>query len=203
MKGALQEMKKGFILVSICIMTYTTAYSDNFKMPKIEGMPKKPKIVLATVFKEYLPGLKTVAKDFEKETGIELEVEGMENSQLPMWMRCHFMSKDPCTVLIVRKPNLIDQFGRAGLLKTFNSELKKPNIFLNSKKPWDKYFFLANLKKVISFDGKYYKVPFTQYGVAFFYNIDTYEKYNLKVPKHGLSSLLTQIKLRKMEIQHF
>ena len=172
-----------FPAIAVFIMICTAAYSGDFKMPDIKGMPGKPKLVLTCVYDPLIPGLKAIEKDFQKETGIELEVQAMDNGYLEMWLRCHFMSQDPPAVLIADKPELLTQYGTSGYLHKFNDLLSKPNPFSDSKKPWKDYFYLNMLKQSMCIDGNYYWLPFSQMGVAFFYNEDIYKKYNLKPPK--------------------
>ena len=156
------------IATGICIFLSANTFAGEFVMPEIKGMPSNPKLVLACPYPDLLPGLKSIEKDFQNETGIELEVQAVKNDFLEQWYRCQLISKTPPAVFIGDKVEFFETLAASGHMQYFNKALEEPNPFTDSSKPWKDYFNVSMLKKSMNPAGNYVNIPFTRQGVAFF-----------------------------------
>jgi ABC-type glycerol-3-phosphate transport system substrate-binding protein len=140
-------------------------------------------LVLVTFFEEMLPGLRVVAEDFERETGIRVRVQGVPYESYEMWLRTQVLGRTPPDVLIFEGTGVGWSYGQAGRLVGFDEAIERPNPFAGDDAAWKTHFRPPYLQQARDIDGRLWCLPFTQYGVGFFYNKDAYRNLKLEVPQ--------------------
>ncbi len=150
--------------------------------PRLDGAPSHPRIVLATFFSEFLTGLRSICADFERDTGIALEVQGIPYLSYEMWLHARFLGKNPPDVLLLESTNVAWKYGPPGLLRTFDDIIQLPNPLSENSIPWKEAFRKPHIQQSVDPNGHLYLVPYTQYAVGFFYNKDVYRELGLEVP---------------------
>ena len=132
--------------------------------------PKAPKITLCTFFAEILPGLRAAAADFERETGVRVEVQGTPYASFLTWLQTRFLARNAPEVLLIEGTGTPWQYGQAGMLAGFDREIGRPNPFAPDAGSWGESFREPHLQIARDVAGRLWLVPFTQYGTGFFRN---------------------------------
>ena len=148
-----------------------------------EPTGQKPRIILATIFSEFLSGLRAIAPEFEAETGYALEVQGIPYLSYQMWLQTRFLGKNAPEVLLLDSTGDAWRFGQAGLLVRFDDIVTKPNPFSDATTPWKDDFRQPYVQQAYDVNGHLYLVPYTQYGVGFFYNKKLYAQAAVEPPR--------------------
>jgi len=149
---------------------------------ELEGAPPRPRIVIATFFSELLPGLRAITEDFEAATGIALDVQGVPYLSYRMWLHARFLGEDPPDVLLLESTELAWRYGQAGLMVCFDDLIDRPNPLAADTRPWSAAFRKPHIQQSLDTNGHLYLIPFTQYGVGFFYNKKQYTACALQPP---------------------
>jgi ABC-type glycerol-3-phosphate transport system substrate-binding protein len=132
--------------------------------------PKAPKITLCTFFAEILPGLRAAAVDFERETGVLVEVQGTPYASFLTWLQTRFLARNPPEVLLIEGTGAPWQYGQAGMLVSFDREIGRPNPFTPEAGAWADSFREPHLQIARDVAGHLWLIPFTQYGTGLFRN---------------------------------
>lgn len=144
--------------------------------------PPGSRIVVATFFAELLPGLRAVAPAFEEETGIRLVVQGVPYAQYRFWVQARFLAFDAPDLLIFEGTADPWQFGQTGQVINLDQVLDRTNPFDPEVGDWRDAFRDELLQFSYDPNGNLFSIPFTQFGVGFFYNQDLYQEAGLEVP---------------------
>lgn len=144
--------------------------------------PRDARIVLATFFAEFLPGLRSIEEDFEAETGIALEVQGVPYQNYELWLHARFLGRNAPEVLLLENPAVAWRYGQAGMMLPFDEAVNAPNPLAESTGPWRDAFRKPHIQQSLDPNGRLYLIPYTQYGVGFFYNRDQYAACGLRPP---------------------
>jgi ABC-type glycerol-3-phosphate transport system substrate-binding protein len=140
------------------------------------------RVVVATYFAEFLPGLRAVAPLFRKETGLELSVQGVPYAQYRFWVQTRFLAQDAPEVLLLEGTSDPWQYGQAGQVMELSDAFNRPNPMAGSEAPWSESFSTELLQFSYDPSGRLFLVPYAQYGVGFFYNADLYEEFGGSPP---------------------
>ena len=200
MQKILIRRKFKFLLI---LLTTFSMFAGSFevfaKKYKIEGMPKNPKIVFATLFGQALSGIRYAAKKFYEDTGITVSVQGMPYYSHKMWIESQFLSQaPPAMMLIDGAGELVTTYGAQGLLMPFGKLLDEKNPFSGNDKPWRDEFKYVPLAAAVDLNGNYYCIPYTSYAVAFLYNEKFTKKYDVTPPKTWKEFVENGVKVKKM-----
>lgn len=145
------------------------------------GVPPGSSITFATFFAEMLPGVRAVADDFHELTGIRVHAQAMPYAYHQMWLRTQFLTRTPPEVLML-EGELPNDYGQSGLLINFDGLIDAPNPPWRDGRPWGEDFRQPLIQQARDVNGDLWFLPYTQYGVGFFYNADTYEELGLSPP---------------------
>jgi ABC-type glycerol-3-phosphate transport system substrate-binding protein len=143
----------------------------------------EPDLVMVTFFGELLPGLREAAAQYADETGVEVLVQGMPYTSFEMWLRTQLLTKEPPELILIESTMLPWYYGQAGLLVELSGAVAEPNAFGDANVPWGRTFREPYLQLCRDATGALWCLPFTQYGVGFFYNRDHYEALGLTPPE--------------------
>lgn len=140
-------------------------------------------IRVATFFVEFMPGLRAIAEDYEVETGIPVQVQGIPYPMHKMWVRTQFLSENPPDLLILEGTEIPWQYGQSGLLQRMDPLLVEPNPWDHRYGRWGEFFDPALLQSGRDPTGALWALPFTQFRVGFFYNRTSYDELGLTYPE--------------------
>lgn len=168
-----------------------------------DGNQADDPIVVVTFFGEILPGLRKVVEGYTAETGRPVTVQGMPYASYEMWLRTQFLSKRPPDVVIIEDTILPWYYGQAGLLTELSEIIKQPNHYTPEPIPWADEFRQPYIQTCRDATGQLWCLPFTQYGVGFFYDRDIYDQLNLTPPSNWaeLTDNFARIKLAGYDVQ--
>lgn len=139
---------------------------------------------LACFHEDLLPGIKAVLPEFEKTTGLKVQALAVPHGSYELWLRTQLLSGDPPDLALLDDLPLISRYGLSGLLQPLEKPLRKPNPFAEPavEKTWFESFKPDLMQQARDPAGRLWVVPFTQYGVGFFYNRAEYERLDLRPP---------------------
>jgi ABC-type glycerol-3-phosphate transport system substrate-binding protein len=164
-------MKRARLCLIFILMLGTLDQADAAK-PDIE-------ISMATFYREIIDTWREVAKDFEAETGIRVNVMAAPYSGWQMWVRTQFLGRMQPELLVVES-GMAEQYGQAGLALRLNDHLAEP--WGDSDEPWSSRFSRSAIKESYDAAGDIWAAPCTMYGIGVFYDRTTYDQLGLKPP---------------------
>ncbi len=175
------------IIAFVCIglvATETNADLDeDASLWRVEGAPDGARITLATFLGEMIPGLRSVAGDFEERTGIRLVVQSIPYASYALWVRTQILSREPPEVLLLEAA-LMEQYGTAGLLQGFDEMIGQPNpLRADHEKAWEEDFRFPLVQQARDARGRLWYLPFSQFGLGFFENRTLSESLGLTAPQ--------------------
>ncbi len=183
MRATIGNISVKVLKAFICVFLAWGAAQARADAPiKLDGAPEHPSIVLTTFFSEFLPGLRTITADFERDTGIALEVQGIPYLSYLTWIHARFLAKNPPEVFLLENPGLAWRYGQAKLMHCFDADIGEPNPLDQDGLPWSAAFRKPHIQQSLDTNGHLYLIPYTQYGVGFFYNGTAYDQLGLTPP---------------------
>lgn len=148
----------------------------------IPDAPPGSRVVVATYFAELLPGLRAVAPAFKEYTGLDLVVQGIPYAQYRFWVQARFLAHDAPDLLILEGTTDPWQYAQAGLVMELGSHLNQANPFDQNAENWGTAFRDELLQFSYDANGNLFLLPFTQFGVGFFYNRTLYDRIGIAAP---------------------
>ena len=139
---------------------------------------------LVSIHEDLLPGLRSVAEEFTARTGWEVEIQAVPYAAHELWIRTQMLSRQAPDVLVVESTDLPWRYGHSGMLVRWDDVLAEPNAFdlVQPGRPWQHAFHDELIQQARDAAGAIWCVPYTQYGVGFFYNRDVYDELQLRPP---------------------
>lgn len=143
------------------------------------------KLTLVSIHEDLLPGIRAVVGDFTKQTGWAVEVEAVPYSAHELWIRTQMLSRKGPDVMLVESTDLPWRYGHSGLLVQWDEAMAKTNPFeeTGSARSWGESFYDELVQQTRDVAGAIWCVPYTQYGVGFFYNRAVYDELGLRPPE--------------------
>ncbi len=140
---------------------------------------------IASIHEDLLPGLRVVLPEFERRTGWRASAQAVPYPAHEMWIRTQMLSGRPPDVLLVESADLPTRYGQAGLLVRWDPLMAEPNDQdgAHPGRPWQDAFHNELIHQSRDATGALWCVPYTQYGVGFFYNQDVYGELGLTAPR--------------------
>ena len=199
LKTYLQRNLKILLIFLISFYFFAGSFEMFAKKYTIEGAPKNPKIVFATLFGQALSGVRYAAERFYEDTGITVSVQGMPYYSHKIWIESQFLSQaPPAMMLIDGQGQLVSTYGAQGLLVPFGKHLDEKNPFSGNNKPWKDEFKYVPLAAAMDINGNMWCIPYTSYAVAFLYNEKFTKKYGVVPPKTWEQFVENGVKVKKM-----
>ncbi|HYD83990.1 MAG TPA: extracellular solute-binding protein, partial [Opitutus sp.] len=142
-------------------------------------------LVLVSIHEDLLPGIRAVLPEFERRTGVPIAAQSVPYSAHELWIRTQMLSRKAPDVLLVESTDLPWRYGQAGLLAAWDEWLQSPNPHDagHLARPWQEAFHNELIHQARDAAGTIWCVPYTQYGVGFFYNRGVYEELRLTSPQ--------------------
>lgn len=149
------------------------------------GWSAPPTLRLVSIHEDLLPGLRAVTDEFTLRTGWPVEVQAVPYPAHELWIRTQILSRKAPDVLLVESTELPWRYGHAGVLVSWDDALASANVFEDAhpSRPWSEAFYDELLQQARDVAGAIWCVPYTQYGVGFFYNREVYETLHLQPPE--------------------
>jgi len=140
---------------------------------------------LVSIHEDLLPGMRAVAREFTERTGWEVEIQAVPYSAHELWIRTQMLSRKGPDVMLVESTDLPWRYGHSGLLVQWDEPLANSNPFdeANRDRPWRDSFYDELVQQARDVAGAIWCVPYTQYGVGFFYNEEVYDELGLAPPE--------------------
>lgn len=140
---------------------------------------------IASIHEDLLPGLRVVLGEFEHKTGWRVTAQAVPYPAHEMWIRTQMLSGSPPDVLLVESADLPARYGQAGLLLRWDDVFRAPNHFdeAHRDRAWQDGFQNELIHQSRDATGALWCVPYTQYGVGFFYDRSAYDKLQLMPPR--------------------
>jgi len=140
---------------------------------------------IASIHEDLLPGLRVVLEKFSRTTGWRATAQAVPYSAHEMWIRTQMLSGQPPDVLLVESAELPARYGQAGRLVRWDEALAKPNGFDvgHPGRPWQDAFHNELIHQARDATGAIWCIPYTQYGVGFFFNQAVYARLGLAPPR--------------------
>ncbi|HEY0946344.1 MAG TPA: ABC transporter substrate-binding protein [Opitutaceae bacterium] len=135
-------------------------------------------VTVASIHADLLPGLRTIGARFKAETGMDVSVQAVPYAAHELWVRTRLLAGNPPEVLVLEATNLPWRYGNSGQLVDIEAAVAgdppahswlakiQPELIQQARDP----------------AGKLWCVPFTQFGLGYFYRQDTYQKLGLTPP---------------------
>ncbi|HEU5078541.1 MAG TPA: extracellular solute-binding protein [Opitutaceae bacterium] len=141
-------------------------------------------LTVACFHEDLLPGIRAVLPEFERQTGMSVRAQAVPHGSYELWIRTQMLSGDPPDIVLVDDLPLINRYGQSGLLQSIDALFAAPSPYDRSAtpRPWRDVFKTELIQQARDPSGRLWSVPFTQYGVGFFYNRAVYEKLHLTPP---------------------
>jgi ABC-type glycerol-3-phosphate transport system substrate-binding protein len=145
--------------------------------------PRRP-LTVASFHEDLLPGIRAVLPQFEQQMGLPVQALGVPHGSYELWIRTQLLSGDPPDVILIDDLNLIWRYGQTGLLKQLDGPLSGPNPFelAADSRPWLDRLRPELVQQARDGGGRLWCVPFTEFGVGFFYNRKVYDRLRLEPP---------------------
>ncbi len=148
-----------------------------------QELQNREPIIACTFYPDILTGMRSVAKDFTAETGINVSVQSVPYELYEMWLQSRFLAGQPPEVMISENTELFWHYGQNEQIINFDELVSQQNPFDTKNRKWRDLFYPSAIMKLLDPAGKLYILPFTQYGTGFFYNKEIYQKANVDTPK--------------------
>ncbi len=131
-----------------------------------------------------MPGLRLVLGDFEKASGWPASAQAVPYAAHEMWIRTQILSENPPDVLLVEAADLPTRYGQSGRLMRWDRLFAAPNPYdtAHADRIWQDGFYNELVHQSRDAAGAVWCVPYTQYGVGFFYNQTVYDELDLAPP---------------------
>jgi ABC-type glycerol-3-phosphate transport system substrate-binding protein len=141
-------------------------------------------LTVASFHEDLLPGVRVVLPQFEQRTGMTAEAFAVPHGSYELWIRTQLLGGNPPDVILIDDVNLIWRYGQSGLLKRLDEPLAAPNPFdpAAGQQPWIDRLRPELVRQARDGGGRLWCVPFTEFGVGFFYNRTIYERLHLTPP---------------------
>ena len=125
-----------------------------------------------------------VLEEFSETTGWRTTAQAVPYSAHEMWIRTQMLSGNPPDVLLVESAELPSRYGQAGRLMRWDDVLADPNGFDvgHPGRPWQDAFHNELIHQARDATGAIWCIPYTQYGVGFFFNQTAYAGLGLGPP---------------------
>ncbi|MFO1450130.1 MAG: ABC transporter substrate-binding protein [Opitutaceae bacterium] len=140
---------------------------------------------IASIHEDLLPGVRVVVDTFAQATGWRATAQAVPYAAHEMWIRTQMLSGRPPDVLLVESSELPSRYGQAGRLVRWDDALSKPNRFDvdHPERPWQAAFHNELIHQGRDATGALWCIPYTQFGVGFFFNQAVYAQLKLAPPR--------------------
>lgn len=136
-------------------------------------------VTVASIHADLLPGLRSIGARFTTETGINVSIQAVPYAAHELWVRTRLLAGNPPDVLVLESTNLPWRYGNSGQLVDIEASVDgqpPAHAWLGTIHP-------ELIQQARDPAGKLWCVPFTQFGLGYFYRQDTYQKLGLTPPR--------------------
>ncbi len=149
------------------------------------GAGERGQLTVVSIHEDLLPGIRAVLPEFAAKTGWSAEAQAVPYSAHELWIRTQILSRSAPDVLLVESTDLPWRYGHSGLLVRWDAWLSQPNHYdgAHASRPWIDTFQNELIHQTRDAAGAIWCVPYTQYGVGFFYNRAVYDELGLSPPR--------------------
>lgn len=152
-------------------------------VPRVDAESARGRsLTLVSIHEDLLPGVRAVLDDFQRQTGHRVRAQAVPYRSHELWIRTQLLGGNPPDVLLVEETALPWSYGRAGLLEPLEDALAEPNRFSAGAASGWAAFKPELVQQARDPAGRLWLVPYTQFGVGFFYDRSAYQALDLQPP---------------------
>ncbi|KIL42358.1 sugar ABC transporter substrate-binding protein [Gordoniibacillus kamchatkensis] len=164
------------LLVSACS---NNSQSDNAKSGQENAKYKGQEITALLEQHPTSNALQKMLPEFEKETGIKVNLEIIPEGDIPPKALLDFSSKTGRYDIVMADWIFGQGFQNGDYIEPLNHYIDNPSL----NKNYNGDDFLKSYREMMKKDGKYYGLPVYGESTFFMYRKDLFEKYGIQVPK--------------------
>ncbi len=136
-----------------------------------------------SVNKEFETTFSKLAEEYkETHPNVTIKLMSQPNNGYQEWIQSQFVS-DNAPDIEYNMPAIFNEQVKGGLLVDIGEYLDQPNPYSDTDRPWRDDFIDGKVEAAQMSRGDRYAIPISGLGIAYYYNMDLYDKLGLKVPK--------------------